>query len=92
MCTSWCTLLSIWATLSERAHTNARACRRLDIRYYAYVFTSARCDNYGGGDMIAYGCTLAIHSRAFAESVVSYGIPSGPKSRLFDGDNMNILK
>ena len=52
---------------------------RLEITYSATVFTSARCASYGGGDMITYCCTLAIHSCAFAESVVSYGTPAGPK-------------
>ena len=41
--------------------------------------------------MITYCCTLSIFSEAFAKSIVSYCIPAGPKSRLFDGDNMNTL-
>lgn len=42
-------------------------------------------------DMITYCCTLSIFSEAFANSVVGYGIPAGPKSRLFDINNMNTL-
>jgi hypothetical protein len=78
-------------SLVHKAYAYAPMQCRLEIRFSAGVFTSARCASYGGGDMITYCCTLSISSEAFAKSVVSYGIPAGPKSRLFDGDNMNTL-
>ena len=53
---------------------------RLEITYSANVFTSARCASYGGGDMITYCCTLAIHSQHFDHVLCAVSECRGPRS------------